>query len=325
MKLANSQRIPVVPYSGGTGLEGHCTAPYGGICVDLSRMDSIIALREEDADVTCGPGVVWDTLNAELVDRGINLFFPLDPAPGATLGGMLSTGCSGTNAVRYGTARAEWFLNATVVLADGQVIKTRRRARKSSAGLDLTKLFVGAEGTLGIVTEVTIRLAPLLPTTVAVCGFPDVERAVDAVGEVIRRGVPVQCAELCDTAMMKALNAHGGLGGGGDDDDDKPLPETDSIFFKFQGNPLAMKEAQEIVGEIAKKHGSGELVFARDKEHADALWHARKMAHYAILALVDGGKAYSTDVCVPVSRLPRLVRDIQRDLKERGLVGPMLG
>ncbi|KAJ9092534.1 hypothetical protein QFC21_006765 [Naganishia friedmannii] len=342
VKLANQYRVPVVPFSGGTSLEGHITAPYGGICVDLSRMDKVLAVRgkqllgssvaatnhapslrlfsgrvEEDSDATVQPGVPWMDLNAELESRGINLFLPLDPGPGATIGGMISTGCSGTNAVRYGTAKAEWFLNITVVLPNGDVIKTRNRARKSSAGFDTTKLFVGAEGTLGIVTEATVRLAPVLPSTVAVCGFPSVERAVSASGEIINKGVPIQCVELCDSAMMKAMNKFQEL--------PIALPDADSIFFKFQGNPGAMKEAQEMVKEIAQKYGGKDMVFAKDAEEAKMLWAARKNAHWTLLNLVEGGKAYSTDVCVPISKLPQLAQDTQKDLAENGIVGPIIG
>ncbi|KAK7681772.1 hypothetical protein QCA50_015119 [Cerrena zonata] len=177
VKIANTYRMPVIPYSGATSLEGHYRAPsIGAICVDMTNMDQVLEIHEADSDLVCQPGAKWMDINAMLKKKGIPLFFPIDPAPGATIGGMVSTGCSGTNAVRYGTAKGEWFLNVTVVLPSGEVIKTRRRSRKSSAGFDTTKLFVGAEGTLGIITEVTIRLAPLLPTNVAVVHFPDVRK-----------------------------------------------------------------------------------------------------------------------------------------------------
>ena len=189
MKLAYKYRVPVTPVTGGTSLEGHCTCPFGGISLDLSRMDQILEVHEADSDAVVQAGVRWEDLNEDLLERGLKLFFPLDPGPSAAIGGMLSTGCSGTNAVRYGTAKGEWFLNATVVLPDGEVIKTRQRSRKSSAGYDLTKLFIGAEGTLGIVTQATIKLTPVLPTRVAVCGFPGVEEAVEAVGEIINKGI----------------------------------------------------------------------------------------------------------------------------------------
>ncbi|KAH8080004.1 FAD-linked oxidase-like protein [Filobasidium floriforme] len=317
VRWAGEWGVPVVPYSGGTSLEGHITAPYGGLCIDLSRMDKILELNLEDSDMVVQSGVPWEEINSHLASLSHPLFFPLDPGPGATIGGMIGTGCSGTNACRYGTARGEWVLNVTAVLADGEVIKTRQRARKSSAGFDLTKMFVGAEGTLGIITEATIRLAPLLPTTVAIAGFPSVEHAVKAVGEVINSGVPIQCVELCDTLTMKALRDHGGL--------TLELPHQDSIFFKFQGNPQAMKEAQELTKAIAKKHGGGEMIFAKDEEESKELWSIRKNAHWSMLALVEGGQAYSTDVCVPVSKLPQLCAETQADLKANGIVGPLLG
>ncbi|KAL5634746.1 hypothetical protein ACGC1H_002697 [Rhizoctonia solani] len=202
VKIANKYRIPITAFSGGTSLEGHFggTPGVGGICIDLSSMDAIISINEADSDMVVQSGAKWEDINHILEDKGIPLFFPLDPGPGATIGGMIGTGCSGTNAVRYGTAKAEWFLNITVVLPSGEVIKTRRRARKSSAGFDTTKLFIGAEGTLGIVTEATLRLAPRLPTSVATVAFPDVRKAVDAVAEILNKGVPIQCVELLDGA-----------------------------------------------------------------------------------------------------------------------------
>ncbi|WWD04010.1 hypothetical protein V865_002073 [Kwoniella europaea PYCC6329] len=318
MKLANEYRVPVTPFSGGTSLEGHITCPYGGICVDLSRMNNIVELHEEDADAVVQAGCQWEAINEELKERGLNMFFPLDPGPSACIGGMMATGCSGTNAVRYGTAKGEWFLNATVVLPNGEIIKTRQRSRKSSAGYDLTKLFIGAEGTLGIVTEATIRLAPVLPTRVAVCGFPGVEEAVQAVGEVINRGVPMQCVELCDTLMMEAIGKFGNVS--------MPLPSLDTIFFKFQGsNAESIESNIKIVSEISQKYGGQDLVFAKNDKESDELWQARKSAHWSAMALVEGSTCYSTDVCVPVSNLPKLVKQTKQDLKENGIVGPLLG
>ncbi|WWC73383.1 uncharacterized protein I206_107350 [Kwoniella pini CBS 10737] len=318
MKLANEYRIPVTPFSGGTSLEGHITCPYGGICVDLSRMDKILELHAEDSDAVVQAGCQWEAINEEIKERGLNLFFPLDPGPSACIGGMMATGCSGTNAVRYGTAKGEWFLNATIVLPNGEIIKTRQRSRKSSAGYDLTKLFIGAEGTLGIVTEATIRLAPILPTRVAVCGFPGVEEAVSAVGEVINQGVPMQCVELCDTLMMEAIGKFGNVS--------MPLPSLDTIFFKFQGsNSEAIEQNVKIVSEISKKHGGQDLVFAKNDKESDELWSARKSAHWSAMALVEGSTCYSTDVCVPVSNLPKLVKQTKEDLKENEIVGPLLG
>ncbi|KAH9172017.1 FAD-binding domain-containing protein [Lactarius sanguifluus] len=262
-----------------TGWEG------GGICVDMSEMDKIIAIHEEDSDLVCQPGVGWMEINQTLKEKGIPLFFPLDPGPTATVGGMLSTGCSGTNAVRYGTAKGESFLNATVVLPPGEVIKTRRRSRKSSAGFDTTKLFVGAEGTLGIVTEVTIRLAPIVATTVATARFPDVRKA----------------SEAYDIA--------------------------DHLFFKLQGaTPGALAEAVDVVKRIVKKHGGDKFWPAQSEEEAAAMWTDRKNAHYSGLAYAgEGAKAWSTDVCVPISKLPQLVYETQKDIERSGIMYFVLG
>ncbi|KAL1950849.1 hypothetical protein VTO73DRAFT_5973 [Trametes versicolor] len=319
VKIAVKYRMPVIPYSGATSLEGHFRAPaVGGICVDLSKMDNIIEIHESDSDVVCQPGLRWMDLNEILRKKGIPLFFPLDPAPGATIGGMLSTGCSGTNAVRYGTAKAEWFLNATVVLPSGEVIKTRRRARKSSAGFDTTKLFIGAEGTLGIVTEVTIRLAPLLPTNVAVVQFPDVRSATEAVIEVVNAGVGIQCVELCDDQFMRATNIYG--------QSSRKWPEKDSLFFKFQGpTPRALKETADIVKAVTAKHGATGFSLARSDQEAHDLWMDRKNALYSSLAILPGARGWSTDVCVPVSRLPDLVYETKKDLEEHGLLSTIVG
>ncbi|EIW51562.1 uncharacterized protein TRAVEDRAFT_61639 [Trametes versicolor FP-101664 SS1] len=319
VKIAVKYRMPVIPYSGATSLEGHFRAPaVGGICVDVSKMDNIIEIHESDSDVVCQPGLRWMDLNEILRKKGIPLFFPLDPAPGATIGGMLSTGCSGTNAVRYGTAKAEWFLNATVVLPSGEVIKTRRRARKSSAGFDTTKLFIGAEGTLGIVTEVTIRLAPLLPTNVAVVQFPDVRSATEAVIEVVNAGVGIQCVELCDDQFMRATNIYG--------QSSRKWPEKDSLFFKFQGpTPRALKETADIVKAVTAKHGATGFSLARSDQEAHDLWMDRKNALYSSLAILPGARGWSTDVCVPVSRLPDLVYETKKDLEEHGLLSTIVG
>ncbi|KAI0701556.1 FAD-linked oxidase-like protein [Cerioporus squamosus] len=319
VKTAVKYRMPVIPYSGATSLEGHFRAPsVGGICVDMSKMDAIIEIHEADSDVVCQPGIRWMDLNETLKKKGIPLFFPLDPAPGATIGGMLSTGCSGTNAVRYGTAKAEWFLNATVVLPSGEVIKTRRRARKSSAGFDTTKLFIGAEGTLGIVTEVTLRLAPLLPTNVAVVQFPDVRKATEAVSEIVNSGVGIQCVELCDEQFMKATNIYGMSS--------RKWPEKDSLFFKFQGpTPRALQETADIVKKITQKHGGTGFALAKSEKEATDLWTDRKNALYSSLALIPGARGWSTDVCVPPSRLPELVYGTKEDLEAHGIVYTIVG
>ncbi|RPD77338.1 FAD-binding domain-containing protein [Lentinus tigrinus ALCF2SS1-7] len=319
VKIAVKYRMPVVPFSGGTSLEGHFLPPsIGGISIDMHRMDKIVEIHEADSDVVCQPGVKWMDLNDYLKKKGIPLFFPLDPGPGATLGGMLSTGCSGTNAVRYGTARAEWFLNATVVLPSGEVIKTRRRARKSSAGFDTTKLFIGAEGTLGIVTEVTIRLAPVLQTNVAVVQFPDVQKATEAVIELVNSGIGIQCVELVDDMFMKGTNMYGMS--------PRKWPEKDSLYLKFQGpTPRALQENAEVAKKITSKHGATGFTFARNEKEAEDLWTDRKNAVYSGLAMVPGSKAWGTDVCVPVSRLPELVYETKKDLAAHGIVSTIIG
>lgn len=315
--IAQTYSMPVTPYAGGTALEGHTISSYGGLCLDLARMDQILNINVDDADMTVQPGISWEAINAELEDREIPLFFPLDPGPGATVGGMIATGCSGTNAMRYGTARAEWFLNVTVVLPNGKVIKTRSRARKSAAGFDLTKLFIGAEGTLGVVTEATLRLAPLLPYRVAVCGFPDAASAVTAVTKVINSGAPVQCAELCDNIAMRAINEHGGC--------NRKLPESDTIFFKFQGDPAVMDNTAEKVSGIVRQYGGKDLQFANDKDESDDLWAARKSLRFSLMALKPGSSTYSTDICVPISELSAIIRDTKKDLKESGIFAAALG
>ncbi|KAF9553236.1 hypothetical protein CPC08DRAFT_673450 [Agrocybe pediades] len=327
VKIATKYRAPITAYSGATSLEGqyrgHAT---GGICVDMMNMDKIIAIHEKDGDLVCQPGARWMDINETLKEQGIPLFFPIDPAPGATIGGMLSTGCSGTNAVRYGTAKGEWFLNATVVLPSGEVIKTRRRSRKSSAGFDTTKLFIGAEGTLGIVTEVTIRLAPVLPTTVAVVHFPNVQKATEAVMDVMQAGVGIQCVELVDDVFMSAINKYGISSSSSSSPQSTPYPERDSLFFKFQGpTASSLAESASITQRIVERHGGEGFRLARDENEADALWSDRKNAHYAGLALVEGAKGWPTDVCVPVSNLPLLIHQTKADIARTGLVSTIVG
>ncbi|KAJ8597664.1 hypothetical protein M405DRAFT_294811 [Rhizopogon salebrosus TDB-379] len=319
VKTAIKYRMPITAFSGGTSVEGQFRGgPYGGICVDMSNMNKILEIHEADSDLVCQPGAGWMEINEVLQQKGIPLFFPLDPGPGATIGGMMSTGCSGTNAVRYGTAKGEWFLNATVVLPSGEVIKTRQRARKSSAGFDTTKLFIGAEGTLGIITEVTIRLAPVLPTTVAVVHFPDVKQATEAVTDVINRGVGIQCVELCDSEFMRSINLYGAS--------QRKYPEQDSLFFKFQGpTPASLAETAKIVKEIVQKHGGTGFELARTEKDARDLWQDRKNALYSGLALLEGSRGWGTDVCVPVSKLPQLVYETKKDLQRSGIVSILVG
>ncbi|KAF8964963.1 FAD-linked oxidase-like protein [Flammula alnicola] len=285
-----------------TNLEGHFRGhSSGGICVDLNHMDQILEIHEDDSDLVCQPAARWMDINDVLKKKGIPLFFPIDPGPGATIGGMLSTGCSGTNAVRYGTAKGEWFLNATVVLPSGEVIKKRRRSRKSAAGFDVTKLFVGAEGTLGIVTEVTIRLAPVLPTTVAVVHFPDMRSATAASIEVINQGVGIQCVELLDALSMKATNNCG--------ISSRKWLEKDSLFSKFEGpSQASLKETASI-----------------NEKEAEDIWQDRKNLYYSGLSLVEGGRGMTTDVCVPVSKFLELIYETKKDLDQVGLVSTIVG
>ncbi|KAF9077968.1 FAD-linked oxidase-like protein [Rhodocollybia butyracea] len=319
VKIATKYRMPITAYSGATSLEGHFRGFLSGsICIDMSRMDQILEIHEADSDLVCQPGACWSDINDTLREKGIPLFFPLDPAPLATIGGMLSTGCSGTNAVRYGTGKAEWFLNATVVLPSGEVIKTRQRSRKSSAGFDTTKLFIGAEGTLGIITEVTIRLTPVLPTSVAVVHFPDVRKATEAVRDVMLTGVGIQCVELVDDLAIRALNKYGQSG--------VTWPENDTLFFKFQGhNKESLMESGRVVKEIVTKHGGFGFQYAKDDEQAHEFWETRKNGLYSVLAMVPGAKGWTTDVCVPVSKLPELVYETKKDIQSSNLVAPMAG
>ncbi|KAF8337614.1 FAD-linked oxidase-like protein [Cantharellus anzutake] len=285
----------------------------------MSDMDQVLEVHEEDADMVCQAGATWDGINQFLSDAGIPLFFPLDPGPSATLGGMMATGCSGTNAVRYGTAKGEWFLNATVVLPSGEVIKTRKRARKSSAGFDTTKLFIGAEGTLGIVTEVTIRLAPLLETTCAVAQFPNVKKATEAVRAILTSSVAsnIQCVELCDDTFMRATNAYG--------QSKRKYPEADSLFFKFQGSKESFQETARLVKEKVEGFGATGFIVAENDDEAQSLWADRKNALFSSLALNPNAKGWSTDVCVPVSKLPQLVFETKKDLQDNGLLSTVLG
>ncbi|KAJ7140690.1 FAD-linked oxidase-like protein [Mycena epipterygia] len=321
VKIANQYKMPVTPYSGATALEGQFIGhPGGGICVDMTDMNKILEIHEADADVICQPGLGWMELNETLQSEGIPLFFPIDPAPDATIGGMASTGCSGTNAVRYGTAKAEWFLNLTVVLPNGEVIKTRRRSRKSSAGFDTTKLFIGAEGTLGIITEVTLRLAPLLPTTVASVQFPDVKAAVEASIEILRSGIAagIQCVELVDDTFMAATNKYGAS--------QHKYAESDGLFFKFQGHsPDSLTETARVVNGICEKHGGTGFRLASGAEEAHDIWQDRKNAHHSGMALVPGAKGWATDVCVPISKLPELVLETKKDLARIGLPYTIVG
>ncbi len=317
MKICHRRRIPVTAYSGGTSLEGHFAPTRGGVCVDFSRMDRIIKLNEDDLDVIVQPAVGWEVLNEELAGHG--LFFPPDPGPGAQIGGMIGTGCSGTNAYRYGTMK-DWVLSLTVVLADGTIVKTKQRPRKSSAGYDLTRSFIGSEGTLGLVTEATLKVtAKPQNTSVAVCTFPSIKSAADCVFRVVRDGVPIAAVEILDDVQMKCINDVGSTS--------RSWKEAPTLFFKFSGTPTAVQESIGIVRGHAKKAGSQSFEFARNAEEADELWQARKEALWSVMAKRkdDTDHVWTTDVAVPISRLPDIIDETKAEISKSGLTGSIVG
>lgn len=313
VKACARYKVPVIPYGTGTSLEGHVGAVKGGICIDLSEMNEILNVNAEDLDVTVQPGVRRKQLNEHLRDTG--LFFPIDPGADASLGGMTATRASGTNAVRYGTMR-ENVLSMTVVMADGRIIKTASRAKKSSAGYDLTRLFVGSEGTLGVITEITLRLYGIPEAiSAAVCPFPDLESAVNTVITTIQCGIPVARIELLDNVQMKALNAYSEF----------DYPEQNTLFFEFHGTEQSVKEQAELVGEIASENDAGEFQWALKTEDRNKLWQARHDSYYAALALRPGAKGMATDVCVPISRLAEAILEARKDVDAEGLLAPIVG
>lgn len=315
-KCCTANRIPLIPYSGGSSLEANFSAPHGGISCDFAHMDSVLSLRPDDMDVTVQPAVGWMTLNDKIKHSG--LFFPVDPGPTAMIGGMVGTGCSGTNAVRYGTMR-DWVINLTVVLADGSVIKTRRRPRKSAAGYNLTSLFVGSEGTLGLVTEITLKLA-VIPqqTSVAVCPFPSIRDCAATSAKVMRSGIPVAAMEIMDEVQMNVVNRAGAT--------KKKWDETPTLFFKFSGTPGAVAEHVEQVRQISKQQNGGDFEFTVDEDEQKALWSARKESLWSMLSLRKGDEeVWSTDVAVPMSRLAEIVEISKKEMDELGLFASVLG
>lgn len=268
-RICYKYRVPIIPFSGGTSLEGNFSAPYGGVSVDFAYMDQILKLHEHDMDVVVQPSVSWMDLNEELAKCQSGLFFPVDPGPSAKIGGMVGTNCSGTNAVRYGTMK-DWVINLTVVLADGTVIKTKRRPRKTSAGYNLNSLFVGSEGTLGLVTEITLKLA-VVPQefSVAVVTFPSIRDAASAAAGVMRAGVQVAAMEIMDEVQMKVVNLSGSTA-------PRKWTELPTLFFKFSGTKASVRENISMVGAIAKAHRGGDFEFAKDVKEQKLLWSARK-------------------------------------------------
>jgi len=285
-RVAHKYKLPIIPFSGGTSLEGHLSAPRGGICIDFAKMDRIIDIHEEDLDAIVQPGVGWEELNTVLESRG--LWFPPDPGPGAKIGGMVGTGCSGTNAGRYGTMR-DWVVNLTVVLADGTIIKTRQRPRKSSAGYDLTHLFIGSEGTLGIITEVCVKLA-VLPqeTSVAVVSFPTIRDAASTVAATVKNAIPVAAMELLDDNQMRTINLTKATA--------RSWAEQPTLFIKFAGTKEGVKEQIAQIRKIAKQNNGGKFEFAKNKDEQRHLWSARKEALFSVLALREkAGEVWTTD------------------------------
>ncbi|HLW13533.1 MAG TPA: FAD-linked oxidase C-terminal domain-containing protein [Casimicrobiaceae bacterium] len=314
VRVCNAARIPVIAFGVGTSLEGHVAALYGGVCIDLSQMSRVLEVNEPDLDCRVQAGVTREQLNAEL--KGTGLFFPIDPGANATLGGMAATRASGTNAVRYGTMR-ENVLGLTVVTADGRIIRTGSRARKSSAGYDLTRLFVGSEGTLGIITEVQLRLYGLPEAmSAAVCQFADLAGAVDSVIVAMQLGIPVARIELLDDVQMDACIRFSELTG---------FEAKPTLFFEFHGTEAGVREQAETIEAIAAEHGGSRFQWAIAQEERSRLWKARHNAYYAVLALAPGKQAFATDACVPISRLTECVLETQADVVATGLIAPIVG
>jgi D-lactate dehydrogenase (cytochrome) len=313
MRLCSRHRIPVVPYGAGTSLEGHVAAPHGGVCVDMSLMDRVLAVHEADLDATVQPGVTREVLNREL--RHAGLFFAVDPGANASLGGMAATRASGTNAVRYGTMR-ENVLALEVVLASGEVMRTGSRARKSAAGYDLTRLLVGSEGTLGIITELTVRLHGVPEVqSAAVVPFANVDGAVEAVIEVMQLGIPVSRIEFLDELQMEATNRYS----------HRSDPVLPTLFLEFGGMRAAVAEQVEAVRSICEQHGASAFRWASDDAERAALWEARHKAAYAAMALRPGARAWATDVCVPISRLAECMAGARQDASRAPFPTVVLG
>lgn len=313
LKTCSTLEVPVIPYGAGTSLEGHVTAPLGGVCVDMSRMNQVLEVHDIDADCVVQPGVTREDLNAHLRDSG--LFFPVDPGANATIGGMISTRASGTTSVRYGTIATN-VLALEVVLASGEVIRCGGRARKSSAGYDLVRLFTGAEGTLGIITEATLRLHGR-PEAVAsgVYSYPQLRGAVDTVVEVIHSGAPVARIEFLDEVQVRACNAYSKLS----------LPEAPTLFIEFHGTRAGVDEQIELVTEIAASHDGTLLDQATDPQRREELWRARHRAYFAARAMRPGCECVVADVCVPVSGLAECVALTRADIDREGLIAPIVG
>jgi len=313
VRTCAAHRTPMIAFGVGTSLEGHVAALHGGVCLDLSRMNRVLEVNAADLDARVEAGVTRKQLNQHIKDTG--LFFPVDPGADATLGGMAATRASGTTAVRYGTMR-ENVLGLTVVLADGRVIHTGGRARKSSTGYDLTHLFVGSEGTLGIIAELSVRLQGVpQATSAAVCPFPSLKAAVDTVILTIQSGIPVARIELLDELQMRGINNYSKLS----------YPEVPTLFFEFHGTDAGVAEQARMVGELARDQGADDFRWATLTEERNRLWQARHDAYYGGLSLRPGSRGYVTDVCVPISRLTECVLGAKLDIEASGLIAPIVG
>jgi D-lactate dehydrogenase (cytochrome) len=313
VRICAAHSVPVIPFGTGSSLEGQVNAPKGGVSIDFRDMNRVLAVHAEDLDCVVEPGITRKALNEYLRDQG--LFFPLDPGADASLGGMAATRCSGTNAVRYGTMKDN-VLALKVVLANGDLMTTARRAKKSSAGYDLTRLMVGSEGTLGVIVELTLRLSGI-PEAIAsgVCPFPSVEAACNAAILTIQSGIPVARIELLDELQVKASNAYSKL----------TLPEMPMLFVEFHGSDAGVAEQSRRFGEIAGELGGGPFDWATKAEDRTRLWQARHDAYWSGRALRPGAAVFATDVCVPISRLAECVTETQRDIAKSRLIAPIMG
>lgn len=308
VKSCDKHKVPIVPYGGATSIEGHTLSPHGGVCIDMSLMQNVKALHIEDMDVVVEPGIGWMELNEYLEPHG--LFFPLDPGPGATIGGMCATRCSGSLAVRYGTMRDN-VISLKVVLPNGDVVKTASRARKSAAGYDLTRLVIGSEGTLGVITEVTLRLQKIPQhSVVAMCNFPTIKDAADVAIATMLSGIQVSRVELMDEVQVRAINIA----------NEKNLPEFPTLMFEFIGTEAYAREQTLIVQKIISEHRGSDFVFAEDPEAKKELWKIRKEALWACFAMEPKYEAMISDVCVPLSHLAELISKSKKELDASPLV-----
>lgn len=317
MKVCHRRRIPVTGFSGGTSLDGALASTRGGICIDFSRMNRILKVHVQDMDVVVQPAVGWEDLNARLAE--MDLFFPPDPGPGAQIGGMIGTGCSGTNAYRYGTMK-DWVISTTVVLADGTIVKTRNRPRKSTAGYDLTRLIVGSSGTLGLVTEAVLKVTSKPENEqVAVIAFPSSDKAVSTVIDVVQKGILLAALELLDENTMRAVNESGYS--------NKQWKETPTLFVKFSGTKSAVQEQVDVLKALAEKYGRESFESSSDPEQIKSLWSARKTALWSLIAQKrePDDKFLGSDVAVPISRLAEIIEETNSKIKAAGLLGSTLG